>query len=180
MTALARGLLVGVFVLIQAGGALAQEAKSPALAKQLAAALDAAKLDSIAASSPSEPGMYVAALYFSGSELLVVSAKYSAPQLLDAKLGSKAYRDIYIDLNSASDPATKAFIEDMGANGLRAKRDGDDPFDTYEMAGKRVAFDGDWKKQKMSEQDYMKTVGEADQHYADILSALLARAKNPT
>jgi len=180
MTALARGLLVGVFVLIQAGGALAQEAKSPALAKQLAAALDAAKLDSIAASSPSEPGMYVAALYFSGSELLVVSAKYSAPQLLDAKLGSKAYRDIYIDLNSASDPATKAFIEDMGANGLRAKRDGDDPFDTYEMAGKRVAFDGDWKKQKMSEQDYMKTFGEADQHYAQILTALLERAKNPT
>ena len=121
MTALARGLLVGVFVLIQAGGAFAQEAKSPALAKQLAAALDAAKLDSIAAADPSQPGMYVAALYFSGSELLVVSAKYSAPQLLDAKLGNKAYRDVYIDLNSASDPATKAFIEDMGANGLQGR-----------------------------------------------------------
>ena len=95
----------------------------------------------------------------------MVSAKYSAPQLLDAKLGNKAYRDVYIDLNSASDPATKAFIEDMGANGLRVKRDGDDPFDTYEMAGKRVAFDSDWKKQKMSEQDYMKMFGDADQQY---------------
>ena len=43
-----------------------------------------------------------------------------------------------------------------------------------------MAFDSDWKKQKMSEQDYMKTFGEADQQYAQILTALLARAKNPT
>ena len=180
MTALARGLLIGVFVLWQAGAAFAQEAKSAALAKQLAAALEQAKLDSIAAQDASQPGLYVAALYFAGSELLVVSAKYAAPQLLDAKLGNKAYRDIYIDLNSASEPDTKAFIEDMGANGLKAKRDGDEPFDTYELAGKRVAFDSDWKKQKLSEQDYMKAFSDADQRYSQMLTTLLARAKNPT
>ncbi len=180
MRTLARGLLVGVFGLTLAGGAFAQEAKSAPLAKQLAAALDAAKMDSIAATDPAQPGVFVAALYFPGSELLVVSAKYAAPTLLDAKLASKAYRDVYIDLNSASIPESKAFIEDMGANGLKAKRDGDTPFDTYEMAGKRIAFDSDWKKQKLSEQEYMKTFGEADQRYSEILTALLARAKNPT
>ena len=62
--------------------ASAQESKSAPLAKQLAAALDAAKLDSIAAKDPAAPDVFVAALYFPGMQLLVVSGKYSVPQLL--------------------------------------------------------------------------------------------------
>jgi hypothetical protein len=38
-------------------------------------------------------------------------------------------------------------------------------------------FDGDWKKQKVSEQDYMKTFSTADDRYAQILAALLAQVK---
>ena len=55
--------------------------------------------------------------------MMVVSAKYSVPQLLDDKLAKKDYRDVYIDLNSASIPETKIFIEDLGADGLKAKRE---------------------------------------------------------
>jgi hypothetical protein len=43
-------------------GASAQEAKSPALARELAAALDTAKLTSLAAKDPAQPDRYVAAL----------------------------------------------------------------------------------------------------------------------
>jgi hypothetical protein len=166
-----------VFVFSLATASFAQDAKSAALAKQLAAALDSAKLDSIAAQDPSSPDTFVAALYFANMQLLAVSAKYVAPQLLTAKVQKKDYRDVYIDLNSASVPESKIFVEDLGADGLKAKRDENQPFDTFEQAGKRTVFDSDWKKQKLSEQDYMKAFSSADDEYAKILTALLAQLK---
>jgi hypothetical protein len=155
----------------------AQESKSGPLAKQLAAALDAVKLDSIAARDPSAPDVFVAALYFPGMQLLVVSAKYSAPQLLNDRVGKKEFRDAYIDLNSASIPESKIFVEDGGADGLKAKREENQAFDSFEAGGKRTMFDGDWKKQKLSEQEYMKAFAAADDRYAQMLAALLAQLK---
>jgi hypothetical protein len=151
--------------------------KSSAAAKELGDTLDRLKLDSIAAADPSEPGTYVAALYFSGAQLLVVSAKYSAPVLLDAKLTKKDYRDIYIDLSSASIPATKVFIMDQAANGLFFKPDGDQPADSWEQGSKTTMFDGDWKKAKVTEEDYTKTFSSADSRYARILTLLSQQAK---
>ena len=163
--------------LAAAPSAWAQEGKSGALAKQLAAALDAAKLDSVAAKDPNAADTFIAALYFPGAQLLVVSAKYTAPQLLDARLTKKEYRDTYIDLSSASVPESKVFVQDALADGLKAKREDNQPFDIYEVAGKPVAFDGDWKKQKLSEQDYMKAFGSADDRYSNMLNALIAQLK---
>jgi hypothetical protein len=177
MKALAQACLGGVLALSVAATALAQESKSAALAKQLAAALDAGQLDSIAAKDPSSPDTFIAALYFKGLQLLVVSARYAAPSLLTDKLAQKNYRDVYIDLNSASMPESKIFIEDLGADGLKARHEENTPYDSYEAAGKRTAFDGDWKKQKISEQDYMKTFSTADDRYSQMLTALLAQAK---
>jgi hypothetical protein len=176
MTRVVSASLAAVFTL-WAAAASAQESKSGPLAKQLAAALDAAKLDSIAAADPDKAGTFVAALYFPNSQLLVVSAEYTAPQLLVDRLGKKEFRDVYIDLNSASVPASKIFIEDLAADGIKAKREENQPFDTFEVGGKRTAFDGDWKKQKQTEQDYMKTFSTADERYAHILTALLAQLK---
>ena len=48
---------------------------------------------------------------------------------------------IYLDLNGASIPSSKVFVEDLGADGLRAKRNENQPFDVYESAGKRTDFD---------------------------------------
>lgn len=157
--------------------AAAQESKSAPLAKQLAAALDAGKLDSIAAKDPSAPDAFVAALYFPGMQLLVISGKYSVPQLLTDRVGRKEYRDVYLDLNGASIADTKVFIEDPGADGIKAKRDDNQAFDQCEIAGKRTMFNSDWKTQKMSETDYLKTYSAADERYSEILAALLAQAK---
>jgi hypothetical protein len=170
-------LTAAVVALSLSSPASAQESKSAPLAKQLAAALDAAKLDCIAAKDPSAPDVFVAALYFPGVQLLVVSGKYSVPQLLTERLARKEYRDTYLDLNGASVPASKIFLEDPGADGLKAKREENQAFDSYEADGKRTMFDGDWKRQKVSEQDYMKTFADADTRYAQILAALLAQLK---
>jgi len=155
----------------------AQESKSAALAKQLIAALDAAKMDSIAAKDPTTADTYCAALYFAGSPLLVVAAKYAAPMLLDARLGKKEFRDTYIDLSSASVPESKVFIQDAGGDGFKLKREDNQAFDTYEIGGKPTLFDGDYKKQKLSEQEYQKLFSDADQRYTQILMALLSQLK---
>ena len=154
-----------------------QTSKSAPLATELAKLLDDNKLDSIAAKSSDQ---YVGALYFPGSQLLVVQAKYSVPQRMDQMLAQKAYRDVYIDLNSASDPKSKIFISDLGANGLRAKRENNQPFDTVDTVTGSTAFDGDWDKAKISETEYMKRFQSDDDAYAQMLQALIAALKKPS
>ena len=151
--------------------------KSAPLATELARLLDDGKLDSIGAKMADQ---YVGALYFAGSQLLVVKAKYSVPQRMDAMLAQKNYKDVYIDLNSASDPKTKVFISDLGANGLRAKRENNQPFDTVDTAVGSVTFDGDWDKAKISEAEYMKRFQSSDDEYAQMLQALIAALKKPS
>jgi hypothetical protein len=161
MKAIARACLAGIVALALSGTALAQDSESSRLAKQLAVALEAAKADSVAARDPIRAGTYVAALYVTGTQLLVVSAQYAAPTLLDQKLGKKEYREIYLDLNGAAVPGTKVFIEDFGADGLHVRPDENKPSDSYEAGGKRTTFNGDWKAQKLSETEYQQTFAAA-------------------
>jgi hypothetical protein len=159
--------------------AFAQESKSSTLASELAQLLDARKLDSIAAQGAA-PDEYVGALYFPGSQLLVVGAKYTSPERMQQLLGAKSYRDIYIDLNSASVPQTKVFVSDLGVNGLRFDREGSQPWDTADVAGKSYSFDGDWGKAKISRDEYTKAYQTTDDQYMKMLQALVAELKKPS
>ncbi len=172
MTRVTRGCLAGTLAVVLAGPAFAQESKSASLAKELAAALEAGKLDSIAAKDPARADAFVAALYYPGS-LLVVSGRYSSPPTLVDRIDKKDYREVYVDLQSASTAGTKVFVQDAGADGLRIKT-----FDSIDLATRSVSFDGDWKKQKFaSEAEYTKAVADADEQYAKMLTALLAQLK---
>ncbi|PYR47888.1 MAG: hypothetical protein DMF89_17590 [Acidobacteria bacterium] len=133
----------------------AQESTSAALAKELVAALDSSKIDTIAAKDPASPGTYVAALYIPGVELLVVAG----------------------DLSGASVAGTKVFVEDLGANGLSARRSENQPFDSFESSGKRTAFDGDWDKQKLSREDYQRIFSAAEARYTQMLTVLIEQIK---
>ncbi len=172
-------LVIGLLlVLVMGSSAAAQEAKSTALAKELTQVLDGAKLTAIATKDASETDTYVAAMYFSGSQLLVVKAKYEPAVLLNEKLGKKDYQEIYIDLNSASVARTRIFLEDLGADGLKATHPDNVGFDSMEQDGKRTLFDDDWRKtQKLSEEEYGKVFAQADALYARILQLLIAQAK---
>lgn len=154
----------------------AQESKSAASAKQLAQLLQEKKLEGIAAPHPAGPDVFVAALYFPG-QLLVVWARYVAPALLTDKITKGEYRDVYVDLNSASVPESRVLITDSGADGLQARREENQPFDQQDAKGKGIRFDGNWTDQKMSEEDYMKVYVEADRAYAEALDALIAQVK---
>lgn len=167
-------------VLAMPPAAAAQESKSVDLVKQLGQLLDEKKLDAIAAADTATPDTFVAALYFPGTQLLAVSAKYSAPKLLTDKLAKKDYRDVYIDLSSASIAGSKTFVMDTFADGLIAKPKNDSPADSVERPAGTIAFDGEPKKAKMSEADYAKAFDEADAAYVKMLQLLIAKLKSGT
>ena len=151
---------------------LAQESRSAPLAQQLVELMERAQLQSVGAKDPADADRFVAALFFPG-QLLVMSARYEVPVYLEEKLADKQYREVYIDLNSASIPESRVFVTDAGANGLQALRTSDNSFDSYDGSGRQVRFDGDWENQQMSQDDYMKIFTTADNEYARMLRALL-------
>lgn len=174
-----RALIVSVALASPSWLVAQQPSKSAPLATELVRLLDAQKLDSIAARRGSGDE-FVGALYLPGSQLLVINAKYSAPDRITYHLLRKAYRDAYNDLNSTSERQAKIFISDLGANGLVFRRRGSQPFDTVDMPGKTVAFDGEWGKAKISEAEYTKTFQTTDEQYTEMLQALIAELKKPS
>lgn len=157
--------------------AAAQEPKSAAPAKELAQLLADKKLDSIAARMPDDREQFIGALTFPGS-LMVVWAKTTAPAVVNEKLIRKEYKEVYIDLNSASIADTRHFVTDLGPDGLRAKPDQKTgPADSNDTGGKSMRFDGNWKAVKMSEADYMKAYAAADEAYAKAIQALIDEIK---
>ena len=99
-------------------GAGAQEPVSAAPAKELSQLLASKKLESIAARMPDSREEFVGALAFPG-QLMVVWAKTTAPEYVNEKLIRKEYKEVYIDLNSASVVESRHFITDLGPDGLR-------------------------------------------------------------
>jgi hypothetical protein len=152
-----------------------QESKSAPLARQLTQALDAAKLDSIAAADPSTGG-FVAALYIPGTQLLVVSGKFETPDSGTYRIGNKEFRELYMDLMGASIAGSRQFATDVSCDGFSMKPAGDAPADTWERDNKIQIFGGA-KKAKLSEELYTKAYSEADARYAHILELLLSQAK---
>jgi hypothetical protein len=153
----------------------AAQTKTAALARELATLMDQSKLDSLACKGPDD--QFVAALYMPGSQLLVISARYAAPAAMQEMIDQKTYREVYSELQSASIRESRMFITDLGADGLRPRPDGDSGYDTVVADSARVAFDGNWKQQKLTEEDYQKRFGQADDGYAAMLTTLLGTLK---
>jgi hypothetical protein len=155
--------------------ASAQESKSAPAAGELVKLLEQMKLDSVAAVQA--PNEFVSALYLPGSQLLVVRGRFASPDRATILIDRKMYRDVYTDLNSAAEASTKMFVSDLGADGLRFRRQNNQPFDTADMPGKSYAFDGDWGRAKISRDEYTKAYQTADEQYSQMLQALIEQLK---
>ena len=155
------------------------QSKSAALATELTQLLDASMLTSIAAKNGDQ---YVAALYIPGSQLLVVSGKFTGQDRMGYLITQKEYRDAYLDLSGASDHTTRVLYSDLGANGLRFGRAKDQPFDMVNVGGKGMSFDRIVKnKDDDHDQDeYAKSFSTRDDHYAQLLQTLIAALKKPS
>jgi len=174
---LPHSILAAGLCAVFATGAAAQEPKSAAPAKELAQLLASKKLDSIAARMPEDRDEFVGALAMPG-QLMVVWAKTSAPAVVNEKLLNKEYKEVYIDLNSASIIESRHVVMDLGTDGLKVRPDQKaGPADSHDVAAKSMRFDGTWKDKKMSEADYMKSHAEADAAYAKAVQALIDELK---
>jgi hypothetical protein len=158
--------------------AQAPVSKSAPLAGELVKLLDAMKLDSVAGMRGVD-NEFVAAMYFPGTQLVVVNAKSSVPDRMKYLILQKSFKDMYVELNGAVDQASKTFVSDLGANGLQFRREKNQPFDTVDATGKSTAFDGDWRKAKLSEQEYTKQYLAQDEAYSQMLQALIETLKKP-
>jgi hypothetical protein len=172
------GVLMLVALLLGPASSFAQNSKSAPLAAELCKLLDEQKLDSVAARQAGD--QYVGALYFAGTQLLVIRGKFNSAARMDDLLGRKEYKEVYMDLSGASDLKTRSFIMDLGANGLRFKREDNQPFDTADVGGKSYQFDGEWGRAKMSEDEYKKMFATTDEDYAQMLQALIGTLKKPS
>jgi hypothetical protein len=151
-------------------------AQSATAAKELTATLAVRNLTEIAAKDPDEPDRFVAALFIPDSQLLVISARYAVPSVLDSKVQNKQYRDVYLDLQGAALPDSSVFIQDMKADGLCSSREQAADV-VYDGAKTPRIFDGDWKKHGLSEQAYEQQYLKADQDYGRLLNLLVAEAR---
>jgi hypothetical protein len=169
-------LMLALAVLFTATSpAWAETSRSAAPAAQLLQTLQQKQLRHVAARDPSDAGRYVAAMLIGDGQLLVVSAKYAQPALLNERLYRGDYEGVYRELNAAGDRDGKLFVQDLGQPGLTVRRERDGPYDViYEAVVKRTAFDGDWKAQKLSKNEYQAACSAADERYARALQALVS------
>jgi len=161
--------------------AAGQDAASRELAAQLTRLLDQQKLEAIATRDPDDARRYIAALYFPGAQLFVLRGAYTAPDLMERRLAERKYRDAYVDLGAAAPLDGRCFVMDMQADGLRSTRNRDAPFDiVYRNGTDQIAYDGDWKRQELTQAAYRERYARDDTEYARMLAALVASLTQTT
>jgi hypothetical protein len=169
-------VLVAVVVVFGGLAAEGQELQSRRTAGELTALLQQQHLNAVAAKDPTAPDRYVAALFFPDVQLLVVSARYPAPALLQQQLDQKQYQEVYAALQGAGIPDSKRFVQDLKADGLHAK-----PADAvdivYEHVTDQMIFDGNPGGHKMTEKAYTEKLVSTDAEYSRVLALLVDQVK---
>ena len=168
-------MLVAVSLLTLLGAeAAAQSNDSQSRATELATRLGAGGTSSFAAVDPDDPTRFVAVLHIPKVQLLLIAGRYQSPALLRELILKGDHQRVYLDLNSAADREGRFFVEDLGANGLRPDRDPNTPFDiTWRDGALRTLYNGGWKDQKLSEQEYRQRFSTDANDYAAALKVLL-------
>jgi hypothetical protein len=171
--------MAGVAVRAQAPAATESGAK----AKELAALLQAKKLEAFAARDAMQPGRYVAAIVVPGVQLLVVAAAYSRTNDIEYSLYNKKFQDAYLDLKSGALSTDRFFVDDAMCDGLVAVPGRNPLHDSVSMDGAKVVFDGDFvdpkkkNSKKVAEDVYRKNFATADMRYAKALDLLITELK---
>ena len=152
----------------------AQVTGSQALAQDLVKRLHGHPLRYFAAPVPSSESRFVAALHVPNVQLLVIAADYPTPALLRELILKGDYQRVYLDLNSAAPREGRFFVEDLGADGLKAEREENSAFDiTWRNGSRRTLYDGNWKDQKFSEEEYRRRYARDADEYEKALQVLV-------
>ncbi|MEZ5293778.1 MAG: hypothetical protein R2745_22025 [Vicinamibacterales bacterium] len=155
--------------------AAGQDLHSAPAVERLVKAMGDAGLQSFAAKIDDGADTYVSAMLFPDVQLLVVRGRHQAPAAIDAKIAAKDYQGAYADHNGSTIREGKLFVMDMQADGLAARPSSGAAFDiAYEEGERETRFDGDWKKQKLSRDDYQSRIADIDARYTEAVERLIA------
>lgn len=158
-----------------------QPSQSAAPAASVKALLEQLNMETFAARDPEEAGRYIAAMYIKDSQLLVVSAPYKVPAVLDRLIASGNYMEAYLNLQAVADHKGHYFIVDSLADGLKRVPEVDQPFDSSTIDGAvSVTFDGKWAGQKLTEAGYNQMFEKDDVRYARMLTILANELRKRT
>ena|SRR5690606_24352780 len=132
----------------------------------------------MAAADPDNDERFLAAMLIPGVQLLIVDAKYQVPVLLRERLLTGKYQEAYLDLSTATSVKDRLTIEDVLSDGLAYKpAKGVAAGDVVIRGGETVTFNGEWRKQKLTEQAYKEAFAAAEEDYVRILSILVEQAR---
>ena len=140
---------------------VAQEMRSPSLAKELTALMTAAKLEAIALQDAEAPDRFVAVMLFPEVQLLMVSAAHPSTDYVKWQIEQKQYKDVYASLQQSGLTETRLFFQDLGADGLSAP--GSESVDVMYERGVQTMLNGNTKN------GYEKKLREADTKYSRLL-----------
>ena len=154
----------------------AQHAQSEPLARELTGLMVDQKLSAVAIKDPDTPDRFVAALVFPDVQLLVVSARYPVPSILEDELTRRQYQDIYAALQQTPLQESKIYFQDLKADGLHAKSDTSVDA-VVEGRTDETVFDGHAGKRKLSEAAYLEKFAASDALYARLLTLLVDSMK---
>lgn len=160
-------------ILSAAASAEPQPRTSSAAVKELSAILASHNQTAIAARDP-ENGAFVAALFYPGTQLLVVSGTPAAVAAVEAQLAAKNFQYVYAALQDGAAQTGRLFVQDIGADGLI---DGSDAVDVVYDQGKQMLFDGNPRSHKLSDKAYRDAFTAADTRYTHMVTVLLNEAK---
>jgi hypothetical protein len=167
-----------LFTVLVLGSIPEVHAASPASAARLKQVLSSRQAGAIAAEDPEEPGRFVAALLLP-DQLLVVSARCNSTEYMRWRVEQQQFRDLYVDLHGCAIPASKFFVQDMGADGLEPQPELGKMADiVYDKVSRVILLNGDWKKQELDEQGYLSLVGTLDARYNRMLQLLIAAVEH--
>jgi hypothetical protein len=170
-------LLTTVLLLTVGVDLPAQAFLSANAARDLVWDLDRSGLNAIATADPEEPGRFVAALYFPGGQLLVVSAHHPSVDGITHRLAMRQYREVYLDLQGTPTPQNKFFVQDARADGILSAVPGSGDVDVlYEDGVRQTLFNGDIEAQHLSSAEYDAKLAAADARYARLLKLLISAA----
>jgi len=156
---------------------LAQDSQSAPLARELSALLASRNQNAVAAKDPDSPDRFVAAMVFPDVQLLVMSARYATPSVLQEQLAKRQYNDVYGALQQASIQDSRVFFQDLKADGLHVTPGA--AIDVmYEHMVDQTIFDGIPAKRKVSDAAYVEKFRSADALYSRLLTLLIAEVKD--
>jgi hypothetical protein len=171
-----------IFAIVPAASPAAQDtSQSAAPAASVKGLLEKLKLEVIAARDPDAPGHYIAALYITDSQLLVVSAPYAVPAVMDKLIADGKFMDAYQSMHSVGSHQGHFFVVDLLADGLKRVCEKNEPFDSVSIDGAPpISFDGKWEPQKLTEQEYNAQFSNDDARYARMLQVLATELAKKT